>query len=144
MQPDIEYFSGFEGVRMALEIAFRAKSNHRDILAPKNNFFSEIDETYALYYLAERKKRHITARTLWEKTPAKQALRAEVLRERNPRFLPEKYTGTFRSVMILFDNRALFVSTTKEMQAILVNSIDVCSTLKLQFNILWDVSEPAK
>jgi sugar-specific transcriptional regulator TrmB len=139
--PEIEYFTGFAGVKMALEIAFRAKSKRWDILAPKRNFFSEIDEDYARYYLLERKRRRIVSRSLWEKTKESIRLSEEVLRERNPRYLPRKYTGTFSSAVILFDERALFVSSTKEMQAILINSADIVSTLRMQFDALWTSGE---
>jgi sugar-specific transcriptional regulator TrmB len=142
--PAIEYFSGVEGVRMALEIAFRTKSKHWDILAPKQNFFSEMSEEYADYYLGERRKRHLTARTLWENSFGTARLSSEVVRERNPRFLPKTLAVPFRSVMILFDTRALFVSSIKEMQATLINSSDICSTLQMQFDALWSISTPAK
>lgn len=141
-KPEIEYFSGFDGVTMALEIAFRTPSKHWDILAPKNNFFAQIDEEYAEYYLAERKRRKMTNRTLWENTWNITSMSAKVLQERNPRYIPEKYNGTFKSVMVLFDNRALFISSKKEMQAVLINSADIYSTLQMQFQSLWDQSTP--
>jgi sugar-specific transcriptional regulator TrmB len=104
-KPEIEYFSGFEGITLALEIAFRTPSRHWDILAPKNNFFSQVDEEYAQYYLAERKKRNMTNRTLWENTWDVGHFTEKILQERNPRYIPEKYNGTFQSVMILFVRR---------------------------------------
>jgi sugar-specific transcriptional regulator TrmB len=138
--PEIEYFTGFTGVKMALEIALRAKGRKWDILAPKHNFFSEADEDFAAYYLAERRKRRIVSRSLWEKTKDVVHVSEEVMRERNPRYLPRRYNGSFTSVMILFDERALFISSTKEMQAILINSSDIASTLRMQFDALWSSS----
>lgn len=142
VRPEIEYFSGFEGITMALEIAFRTPSRHWDILSPKNNFFSQVDEEYAQYYLAERRKRKMTNRTLWENTWSVGHFTAQILQERNPRYIPEKYNGTFHSVMILFDTRALFISSRKEMQAVLINSADIYSTFQMQFQSLWDQSTP--
>ena len=143
-RPDVQYFSGYEGVRMALEIAFRATSKHWDIIAPKKNFFSDIEESYATYYLAQRKRRGISSRSLWEKTAENIRVSNEIARERAPRYLPKKYTSPFHAVLILFDSRALFISSTKEMQAVLINSADMCSTLQMQFNVLWKLSEPAQ
>lgn len=141
--PDVEYFSGFDGVRMALEIALRAKSHHWDIIAPKNNFFSEIDEDYSNYYLLERKRRKITSRSLWENSE-KRTTRIETIKERNPRYIPKQHQGSFHSILILFDKKALFISSAKEMQATLINSPSIYSTLQMQFNALWDISETAK
>lgn len=141
-EPDAEYFTGFDGIRMALERAFRAKSRRWDIIAPRHNFFSEVDEQYASYYLAERKKRGIVSRTLWEKTAASGRLRGNLIKERQPRYLPDSCSGTFNSVIILFDGQVLLISSTKEMQAMLVNSPDLYSIFKMQFNILWDISKP--
>lgn len=139
--PDVQYFSGDEGVKMALEIAYRTKSRHWDIIAPRNNFFSEIDEEYAAYYLTERKKRKISSRSIWEKTSENARLNQEIVRERNPRYLPKSHNSPFRAVLILFDTRALFISSAKEKQAMLINSSDVCSTLQMQFDVLWQVCE---
>lgn len=140
-EPDVQYFSGNEGVRMALEIAYRTKSKHWDIIAPRNNFFSEIDEEYAAYYLSERKKRKISSRSIWERTSENVRLNEEIIKERNPKYLPKGHDTPFRAVLILFDTRALFISSTQEKQAVLINSADICSTLQMQFNVLWKVCE---
>ncbi len=140
-RPDVQYFSGLEGIRMALEIAFRTKTKHWDIIAPKKNFFSDIDEEYAAYYLSERKRRKITSHSLWEKTSENIRLSQDVIRERQPRYLPKEHLIPFRSVLILFDTRALFISSTNEMQAVLINSSDIHSTLQMQFSVLWNTAE---
>ncbi len=139
--PDVQYFSGLAGIRMALEIAFRTKSTHWDILAPKKNFFSDIDEAYAAYYLKERKDRRITSRSLWEKTSENVRVSRDVIKERQPRFIPKVHMLPFHAVLILFDTRALFISSVREMQAVLINSADISSTLQMQFNVLWELSE---
>ncbi|KND51455.1 MAG: hypothetical protein ABA06_04070 [Parcubacteria bacterium C7867-001] len=139
--PDVEYFSGMEGISMALDIAFRAKSKRWDVIAPKTNFFSEADEDFAEFYLRERKRRGIVARSLWEKTEKNIRVSQEVMKERRPRYLPQAYNGRFKGIVILFDTRVLFVSSFEEKQAILINSEDMHSTLSVMFDSLWSASE---
>lgn len=146
----VMHYEGIEGVKMVVDEALYCRSNHWDIIAPKKNFFSDIDKTYATYFLETRKRRHITARSLWEKTdkqkktPSGKSLTAEALKERNPRYLPEAMHGQFESVIILFDNKVAIISSAKNLSAILIRSEETHKTMSAMFEGLWSASEPYK
>ena len=59
-------YSGIEGMKMVMDIAFYCKSRRWDIIAPYKNFLREYDKDYAQRYLNARKYHGITSRTLWE------------------------------------------------------------------------------
>lgn len=136
------HYEGIEGVKMVVEEALYCKSRHWDILAPRKNFFSEFDAEYAAYYLGARKRRRITSRSLWEKPTGKRAVSREVIVERQPRYLPEIMSGRFQSVMILFDNKVVFISSYKSLSAIVIQSEEMHQFLLAMFDGLWSQAEP--
>ncbi len=134
-----EFYTGDEGIRMALEKAFRCKTKRWDIIAPRNNFFTSANEEFADYYMHSRKKYKILSRSLWEKTKNEPLLVTKILQEeRNPRYLDEKASNTFSSILILYDDSALCISSHKERTAIIIQSESMHSILKMQFNLLYD------
>ncbi|OGL63181.1 hypothetical protein A3C09_04500 [Candidatus Uhrbacteria bacterium RIFCSPHIGHO2_02_FULL_47_44] len=137
----VSHYEGIEGVKLVVEEALYCKSRHWDILAPKKNFFSEFDAEYAKYYLDARKRRRITSRSLWEKVGGKSSVSREVIAERQPRYLPEVMSGRFQSVMILFDDRVLFISSYKSLSAILIQSDEMHQFLLAMFDGLWAGAE---
>lgn len=131
----VQTFSGEEGVMFAFEIAFQARKKEWDIIAPKNNFLSQADEAFVERYLKKRK--NITTRTLWELDSTKKFPKAEVLKERNVHYLSDEYKNTFTSLIIIFDQSALFVSHHKDGSATLIQSESVVSTLRVLFDLAW-------
>lgn len=133
-------YSGEEGIRVALEKAFKCTSKKWCVIAPKNNFFTGSTEDFATYYLERRKKYKIHARSLWE-TPktGSPSVKKIINEERSPRYL-SKNAPSFTSMVILFDSSALFISSYQERSAILVNSESVASLLKMQFEELYKIA----
>ncbi len=144
---EVKQFQGIEGVKLVVEEALYCRSRTWDILAPRKNFFSEFDPDYAQYYLSARKKRGIVSRSLWErspngdkKTPASKPLTPEILAERNPRYLPPVMHGKFKTVMILFDETVVFISSYKSLSAILIESKELHQFFSALFDGLWEAS----
>ena len=133
---------GAEGVKMVMNVAFRAKSKHWDIIAPYQNFLREFDAAYAEQYLRTRKIRGITARTLWEIKPGGRRLTAEEQAERNPRLMPKALQGKFSSMLFMFDDKVAIFSPHKNQSAILITSSDIHAMFSSMFNGLWEQSEP--
>jgi sugar-specific transcriptional regulator TrmB len=138
----VEKFEGLEGVKEAVEKALYSKERHWEIIAPRNNFFSQVDKSYADYFMDRRKSRGIHARTLWEKPLGPlPSLGLNDLLIRKPRYLPESFRNRFKSVIIIFDNKALFITSAEKEAAILVESEEITETLKVLFEALWQLSE---
>ena len=140
----ISHYEGIEGIKLVVEEALYCKSRKWDILAPTKNFFSEFDAEYARYYLTTRKNRGITSRSLWEVNPNRKTLGPDDIKERNPRYLPTEMHGKFNSVIIIFDDKVAYISSLKEMSAILIQSHDIHSTMSAIFEGLWVSSKEHK
>ncbi|MFA6424071.1 MAG: helix-turn-helix domain-containing protein [Candidatus Magasanikbacteria bacterium] len=141
----VNHYEGIEGIKALFEQMYYCNSRHWDLIAPKNNFFYQFDQAYMDYYLEIRKKRNITARSLYERGINEYRggpLKKEEIPIRNPRYLPAEMNEKFFSVVYLFDRKVVFVSSVNELSAILIQSEDVYSTIQAMFDTLWNISEP--
>jgi sugar-specific transcriptional regulator TrmB len=146
----VTQYEGIEGVKMVVDEALYCKEGKWDIIAPSKNFFSDFDKAYAEYFLKTRKRRKIISRSLWEKrknkktTPGGRKVTEDVVKERDPRYLPKVMHGRFKSVIILFDDKVAIISSIDKLSAILIQSQEMHETMTAMFEGLWSVSEPYK
>jgi sugar-specific transcriptional regulator TrmB len=140
----IEKFEGLEGVKNAIEKALYCRSGQWEIIAPKDNFFSQVEHSYARYFMETRKSHDIKARSLWEKGfKSSSKLSMEDIIMRKPRYLPPEFTGKFKSVIIIFDQKALFITSAAQQSAVIVESDEIIGTLRVLFDAIWSISEKA-
>ena len=137
----VAHYEGIEGIKLAIEDAYYCKSRHWDIIAPIKNFFSEFDKDYAKYFIETRSLRNLTSRSLWEPAEKHKFLTPSQIQERNPRILPPVMHGKFQSVICLYDDKVLIISSLKEKSAILIKSFELHQTMQSIFEGLWSVSQ---
>lgn len=140
----VSHYEGIEGIKLVVEDAFYCRSGHWDLISPLKNFFSEFDSNYAKYFVETRKKRGITSRSLWESAPTHKFLTQSIIKERNPRILPEIMHGKFQSVICLYDDKVAIISSLKTLSAILIQSEEIHKTLFAIFEGLWHNSTEIK
>ncbi|MFZ2193265.1 MAG: helix-turn-helix domain-containing protein [Candidatus Moraniibacteriota bacterium] len=133
----VSHFEGIEGIKLVVEEALYCRSRQWNIIAPKKNFFSEFDSSYARYYLKTRKENNIQSRSLWEYVSDAKSLTPEDMRERNPRYLPKIMQGRFQSVIIIFDDKVAFITSIKNISAVLIQSNEINETMSAMFEGLW-------
>jgi len=136
----VYHYEGITGVKTAVEDALYCKSRHWDILSPLKNFFSEFDRAYADYFLQTRTSRGIVTRSLWEPKDSHAKLTPEQLQERNPRILPAVMHGKFSSVICLYDDKVLVISSLKELSAVIIQSQEFHDTMAAVYEGLWGAS----
>ncbi len=141
-QVRVMQYEGIDGIKIVVEEALYCKSRTWDIIAPPKNFFSDFDKTYSKYFIETRKSRGITARSLWEqKETVATRITPELIRERNPRYLPATLSGRFQSVMILFDDKVAIVTSLGVNSAVLIQSKEVYALMATMFEGLWAISK---
>lgn len=139
-----EQFSGIEGIKSAIEKALYSKQREWLIVASKshNNFFGQFDKYYWEYFNKTRRVRKIKARSLWEyEEKLSRSIQLQDFIMRKPRYLPKELKGMFRSIMIVFDNRVLFITSLEEKSAILITSDELSTMMKTFFEGLWISSQ---
>lgn len=137
----ILHYEGVSGVKLSIEEALYCKSREWNIIAPYRNFFSELSLDYAKYFMQTRNERQIKARSLWEGIFDKKVLSSDDIKKRNPRFLPKGMKGKFKSVIIIFDDKVLIISSLAELSSILIHSKEINATFNTIFEGLWSVSK---
>jgi hypothetical protein len=140
----VSHFEGAEGIKLVVEKALYCQSRQWKIIAPAKNFFSDFDENYARYFLKTRRANGVKAQSLWEFKPGRRILSAEEIKERNPRYLPKTMHGKFQSVVIVFDDKVAFISSMKNLSAVLIQSREINETLAAIFSGLREGSVPIK
>ncbi|MFA5358720.1 MAG: helix-turn-helix domain-containing protein [Patescibacteria group bacterium] len=136
----VYHYEGIEGVKTVIEDALYCKSKHWDIISPIKNFFSEFDKNYAKYFVETRQAKGITSRSLWEYQESQKLMTPQQLLERNPRVLPPVMYGKFSSVIDIYDDKVLIISSLKELSAVLIQSKEFHDTMLAIFEGLWSVS----
>lgn len=136
-QSHISRYEGIEPVKKAIEEAFRCDSKRWHILASRDNFLYHMSKKYQRYYLDERKRRGITAKTLWEPADSKPSLAIEDVFYRNPRMLPKEFQGAFNSLIILYDNTTLIIDPYSQKTAHAVHNQASTQLLRLLFDFIW-------
>lgn len=137
----VSHFEGIEGIKLVVEEALYCRGHEWRIIAPRNNFFRQFDNAYASYYMKTRKANGIFTRSLWEYDPKARLLSKQEIIERNPRYLPEVMYGQFQSVIITFDDKVAFISSMKNLSAVLIQSPEIQKTMAALFDGLWSVSK---
>lgn len=135
-------YEGVEGVQAAIEEALWCRKKQWEIIAPSYNILSTLPEAYQQYFLEQRGKRGIVARSLWEKDPARRLLGDAEIAERNPRFLPKAMLGKFKNLIIIFDDSVLVVGSKKQPKAVRIISAEMSQTIRTLFDGLWETAEP--
>lgn len=132
----------YDGMKMVMDVAFRCKSKHWDIIAPYNNFLREYDKTFAQQYLHARTYHNITSRTLWEDGAKNgRKLTEEEKKNRQPRLMPWVMHGRFKSMIILFDSSIAVFSSLDKQSAMLITSPDIHALFQAMFDCIWEFSE---
>lgn len=133
----IARFEGEPAIKQALEQAFRCQSKRWHVIASYDNFLRHTSKEYQQYYLSERKRRGIIAKTLWEPTDTFKAPNLKDIFFRNPRLLPEDFRGNFDSLVVLYDDTTLIVQPHKQLTAHSIHDHSSTHLMRLLFMSLW-------
>lgn len=137
-------YEGVEAVKKSIEEAFRCESKQWHVIASRDNFLYRMSKPYQQYYLKERKRRDIKAKTLWEPTGEAKSISIEDTFYRNPRVLPEEFHGTFNSLVILYDDTTLIVDSYSQKTAHAIYNPAGTNLMRLMFDTIWRSSKTIK
>lgn len=137
----VEKFDGISGVKSAIDKALFARERKWRIIAPRRNIFTSLPKDYSTYFMRTRDERGIQAKTLWEASDIGGSnLDLKQLLMRRPRYLSPELSGQFKATIIQFDDKILFVQSSHDKSAILLQSQEVADTFSVMFDDLWSKS----
>jgi sugar-specific transcriptional regulator TrmB len=141
---DSSYVARFEGtgpIKQAIEQAMRCDSKRWHIIASRDNFLHHCSKKYQQYYLTERKRRGITAKTLWEPTDDFAVHNLEEMFYRNPRKLPDEFRGTFNTLIIMYDQTMLIVDSYDQKTAHAIHNPTSTHFMRMLHEYVWKNAE---
>ena len=139
--PQVSFYEGESAMKQIVMETLYAKLRHIDSLAPKDNFFWQVGQTFSKKYIAERVARKITTRNLWEQ-PLKPDIMVQSYKGMSKvRILPESMHGRYRTTMFLFDDKVMYISSLKSGYVLLVQSKEHHELMSAMYNGLWQVSK---
>lgn len=140
--PRVTFYEGREAVRRVAMESLYTKSKKLCALSPSSNFFKDMGDEFLTTFLDERASRGIRVRSLWEKEISQTLFRRHYGELSNVRILSPKLQGRFHSILFLYDDKALYISSTKNMYALLVTSQEHNEFMQMLFDGLWESSTP--
>jgi predicted DNA-binding transcriptional regulator len=138
--PSVTFYEGESAMKQIVMETLYCRSGHIDSIAPKDNFFWQVGQTFSQKYIDERNARRITTRNLWE-----QPLKPEILNKSykglsEVRILPSHMHGKFRSTVFLYDDKVMYISSLENAYVLLVQSQEQHELMKAMYDGLWETS----
>ncbi|MCA9356845.1 hypothetical protein H6784_03610 [Candidatus Nomurabacteria bacterium] len=143
-KPTVSFFEGKEAVRRVAMESLYCRSKKLYSIAPKDNFFWQVGEEFALKFINERIKRNIQAKNLWDDSVDSKLLKKYYDDSSEVRVLPKIMRDKFKTTIFLFDDKTLYISSVKNSYCILMVSQEHKDTMQALFDGLWFSSKAHK
>ena len=140
--PAVSFYQGEEAMKQIILETLYARRREIDILAPAENFFWQVGQAFSADYIAERTRRGIKTRHLWEEGPKPQVPAQFAAGLAEARLLPAVMRGKYRSMVLLYDDKVMTVSSLKSGYVLLVQSKEHRELMGAVFDGLWEGSKP--
>jgi HTH-type transcriptional regulator, sugar sensing transcriptional regulator len=142
--PAVTYYEGEAAMKQVVMETLYCRSGHIDSIAPKDNFFWQVGQTFSQKYINERVARNITTRNLWEQPLKPDILLKSYKGRAQVRILPKTMHGQFRSTVFLYDDKVMYISSLKSGYILLVQSKEHHELMKAIYEGLWEASKEVK
>lgn len=143
-KPHVSFYEGVEAVKNVIMETLYCRDRHIDSIAPNDNFFWQVGQSFADAYVSERVARRIGTRNLWEAIREPKLIKKYYEGLSDIRILPAAMHGKFVTTIFLFDDKALYISSLKNAYALLVTSKEHHDTMQALFDGLWSASKAVK
>ena len=141
-KPLVSFYEGVDAVKNTIMEMLYCSKKQINSVVPKENFFWQIGQDFVELYIEERVRRNIKTKNLWE-VPINSTLIKkyyEVLSQ--VRILPEVMHGKFQTIVFMYDDKTLYISSKNNSYCVLIASKEHTDTMRAWFDGLWSVSKP--
>lgn len=147
IEPQIKFYSGPEGVKRVINHIMQNRDIETILMWPMSEMMKVLGPKYLEELNIKRIKKNISLRVIWPRDKKLNFKDYPYLGTgqghlRELRFAPKDMTWDMGYWM--YADRVAFLSSQKEGFGFVINSKDFANLIKVQFNEIWKVSEPAK
>ena len=145
IKPKITYYEGRDGLRQIYNLALEAKNKKADWVSPINSVFETVGEDFLNKYVEIKKKMGYWIRSI----------HIVERQESGYKYLdPKTFETTLRRVrfapkgidipnaIAIWDEKVAIISSRKEGFGFIIESKDFTQTMKIFYNLLWNISAP--
>lgn len=143
-KPRVIFHEGTRAMKQAIMETLYCRGGHIDCLAPADNFFWQIGQEFSSEYIAERVRRNITTRNMWEKPLEPKILLQSYSGRAQVRVLPKTMHGHFRTTVFIYDETVMYISSVASGYVLVVHSKEHLELMLALYDTIWNVSEPVK
>lgn len=118
-----------------------SKKKKIESIAPDNNFFWGVGSEFVKRFVSERSRRGIVTRNLWESKVKPEVIQMYYSGPSEVRILPPSMKDKFSTVIFLYDDKTLYVSSLKNSYCVLITSQEHHDTMQAIFEGLWGASK---
>lgn len=141
--PNITYFEGEEGYRVAAEDSLKFASETIRHIGSLEEIHKVISREYDInYYIPKRIQNRIRLKALYFKSDFNETnfIRNDAQELREIRFLPESFK--YKTSLLIYGNKVAFFSTAKELITVIIESADLAESERKKFDLLWSLTLP--
>lgn len=143
-KPVVAMYEGVDAVKNTIMEMLYSRSSCISSVVPESNFFWQVGRDFVETFVAERVRRSIRTKNLWER-PASAALFNKYYAHLSEvRLLPEVMRGNFATTTFLYEDKVLIVSSVERSYCVLITSAEYAATMQAWFDGLWSISVPHK
>lgn len=139
--PAVSFYEGDSAVKQALMETVYCRSGRIDYITPHDNFFWQVGQPFSAAYVRDRVAHGIRTRHLWEKPLDAKIIRESYAELADLKLIPESMRGRFRTAVLIYDDKVLYVASRKSGYALLVRSREHNELMGAIFEQLWNVSK---
>jgi sugar-specific transcriptional regulator TrmB len=144
-KPVVTFYEGAEAVRHVIMDMLYCKSKKINSVVPMKNFFWQTGPGFLELFVDEGARRGIKAKNLWEAPIGeldRGILKGHYQGFTNVRIIPDAMKGKFETMVFLYDDKTLYVSSMKNSYCVLIASKEHYDTMQAWFDGIWSVSKP--
>lgn len=140
-KPTVAFYEGTEAVKNVVMEVLSSKKKKIESIAPDNNFFWGVGSEFVKRFVSERSRRGIVTRNLWESKVKPEVIQMYYSGPSEVRILPPSMKDKFSTVIFLYDDKTLYVSSLKNSYCVLITSQEHHDTMQAIFEGLWGASK---
>lgn len=139
-RPQIAFYEGLQAVKNIIMESLYCHSRKIDSLVPSDNSFWQLGPEFIEHYVELRHTLDITTRNLWSKSVPRESIKKYYQKDQL-RLLPDGMSDQFRTMIFMYDDVVLYVSSLTSGYALVVRSREHSEMMHVFYGAIWGLGK---